>query len=120
MIRFTVQFSKQSLIDIEEAMGYYNEQQWGLGNKFHTDFEKTYKAIVINPFFASVKYDNIRCAALNKFPFSVHYVVDDSALSVLIVSVFNTWNEMTNSPFFKMKRSIKSKNWRSFSTTITF
>jgi len=93
MKKFTIQFSRQSLIDIEEAIGFYNEQQWGLGNKFHTDFEKTYKSIDINPYFASVKYDNVRCASLNKFPFSVHYIVEDNTLSVLIVSVFNTWKE---------------------------
>jgi hypothetical protein len=93
MKRFTVLFSKQSIIDIEEAIVFYNEQQRGLGNTFHTDFEKTYKSIIINPYFASVKYDNVRCATLNKFPFSVHYIVDDTTLSVLIVSVFNTWKE---------------------------
>ncbi len=76
MIKAPVFFSRRAINDIEEAVEYYNELSHGLGNKFLTDFNVTYKAIELNPFFASVKYDDIRCAAFRRFPFSVHYTVN--------------------------------------------
>jgi uncharacterized protein (DUF1697 family) len=93
MKKHTIKFAPQSLEDIAEAVEYYNEQRFGLGNKFLLDFDKVYKAIQQNPFFASVKYDNIHCAAFKKFPFSVHYEIDESNKTILIVAVFNTWRE---------------------------
>ena len=93
MKQYTIKFVPQSLEDIEEAVDYYNEQLWGLGNKFLLDLDKVYKAIRLNPFFASVKYDNVHCAAFKKFPFSIHYQVDEKNEMVLIVAVFNTWKE---------------------------
>jgi ParE toxin of type II toxin-antitoxin system, parDE len=91
MKKYAIKFTTQSLDDIEEAVNYYNEQLWGLGNKFLLDLDKVYKAIQLNPFFASVKYDNVRCAAFKKFPFSVHYEIDEKKEVVIIVAVFNTW-----------------------------
>jgi hypothetical protein len=93
MKKYTIKFTTQSLNDIEEAVNYYNEQLWGLGNKFLLDFDRVYKAIELNPSFASVKYDNIHCAAFKKFPFSIHYEIDESNKTILIVAVFNTWKK---------------------------
>ncbi len=93
MKNLAVQFAPQALTDIEDAVGYYNLQVYGLGNKFLTDFESTYKAIIRNPFFASVKYDNVRCAALKKFPFSVHYTINKKEKTLIILAIFNTWKK---------------------------
>jgi hypothetical protein len=74
MTKYIIEFSSGSITDIEEAVNYYNSQSRGLGNRFLSDFESVYKAIALNPFFASVKYDNIHCAAFIRFPLSIHYV----------------------------------------------
>jgi plasmid stabilization system protein ParE len=79
--------------DIEEAVNYYNENAYGLGNKFLSDVEVLILKISRNPLAFSVKYDDIHCAALNKFPFSIHYTVNKKETQVIIVSVFNTWKE---------------------------
>jgi hypothetical protein len=93
MKSYTILFSPQSLTDIEEAVNYYNEQLWGLGNKFIADVIKTYSAIERNPYFASVKYATVRCAALSRFPFSIHYEIFEKENKVHILAVFNTWKE---------------------------
>lgn len=93
MKEYKIFFAQQSLTDIEEAVNYYNEQVWGLGNKFLTDFNKAYKSIESNPYFSSVKYNNIRCAALRRFPFAIHYEIIESENRIIILAVFNTWKE---------------------------
>lgn len=93
MSKYIAEFAPEALNDIEEAVNFYNTQQQGLGNKFLSEFEKVYKAIQLNPKFASVKYDKIRCAAFRKFPFTVHYKIEEKESKVLIVAVFSTWKE---------------------------
>ncbi len=93
MKKYKLIFSPRVQNDTEDDVNYYNSQLSGLGNRFLTDLETTYKAIILNPFFASVKYDNIRCAALKKFPFSVHFVLNEKEKTAIIISVFNTWKE---------------------------
>lgn len=93
MKKYEIVFSPKALNDMEEAVEYYNRVSLGLGNRFLTDFNVIYKAIDLNPFFASVKYDDVRCAGLKKIPFSVHYTVNKSNNLVTIAAVFNTWKE---------------------------
>lgn len=93
MKRFEILFSPRALEDIDEAVDYYNQVSWGLGNRFLTDYSQTYKSISLNPFFASVKYNDVRCAAFKRFPFSIHYLINKKAKTVTIVAVFNTWKE---------------------------
>ena len=93
MKKYKIVFSPKALNDIEEAVNYYNELSPGLGNRFLTDFNLIYKAIDLNPLFASVKYDDVRVAGLKKFPFSIHYNVNKINQVVTIVAVFNTWKE---------------------------
>ena len=93
MKNYLLAYSQGSIKDIEEAVDYYNKQQSGLGNKFIADIEKTLASIKRNPFHASVKYDNIRCAGLKKFPFAIHYSIEEDIKRTIIVAVFNTWKE---------------------------
>ena len=93
MKKYKIVFSPKALNDIEEAVDYYNELSPGLGNRFLTDFNLIYKAIHLNPLFASVKYDDVRCAGLKKFPFSVHYTASKINRMVTIIAVFNTWKK---------------------------
>lgn len=93
MKKYQLIFSPWVQNDTEDTVNYYNGQLWGLGNKFLTDLESTYKAIILNPFFASVKYDEIRCAALKKFPFSEDFMVNKKEKTATILSVFNTWKQ---------------------------
>lgn len=93
MKKYSLVYSPASLQDIGEAVNYYNQQKSGLGNKFISDVHKTLAAIKRNPFFASVKYDDVRCAGLQKFPFSIHYTINEMNLTATIVAIFNTWKE---------------------------
>jgi len=43
--------------------------QPGLGKRFASQLLLTLNAIKRNPFFASVRYDDIRCAQVKKFPY---------------------------------------------------
>ncbi len=71
-----------------EARLWYNLQQKGLGKRFIDDVKKTVSSIKLNPHFASAKFNNIRAAACNAFPFSIHYEIDEHESIVRIISYF--------------------------------
>ncbi len=67
MKSFIVIFSPVAIDDVEQTIDYYEEQQFGLGKRFAAQLQLILNAIKRNRFFASIRYDNIRCAAIKKF-----------------------------------------------------
>lgn len=60
MKHFKSLFQKNALQDLEEARRWYDLQQKGLGKMLVSDLKATSASIKQNPYFASVKFDNIR------------------------------------------------------------
>ena len=74
---------------MREARIWYNLQQKGLGKTFIEDVRKTVASIKTNPYFASIKFETIRTAACQAFPYAVHYDIDEVEQLVRIVSIFH-------------------------------
>ena len=43
-----------------------------------------------NPWFASVRFDNVRTPFLQSFPYSVHYEIDEAAQIVRVAAIFHS------------------------------
>src|SRR5438093_2119334 len=89
MKKLKIVLSPQALNDIKEANAWYNQQQKGLGKRLKVDVRKVIASISLNPYSASVKYDNIRTAACKTSPYSVHYEIDEKNGLVRIISIFH-------------------------------
>ncbi len=74
---------------MREAHLWYNLQQKGLGNRLTDEVKKVVASIKLNPHFASVKFENMRTAACETFPYAVHYEIDEVEKIVRIVSIFH-------------------------------
>jgi len=79
--------------DIREAAKWYNKQQNGLGKKFTAEVRKKVNFIRQNPKASVVRYDDVRTAVLNIFPFMIHYIIDEANKTIVIISVFHTSRE---------------------------
>jgi len=86
----TVGFSPRALDDVKQAVDYYESQQPGLGNRFSAQLQISLQAIKRNPFFAAVRYDQVRCTQIKKFPYLVHYYIDTSQSFAYIIAVYPT------------------------------
>src|SRR5580658_7060304 len=93
MTRYKVIFSPHALDDIENACEYYNEQQRNLGKRFVKQVESTLQSIRTNPFYTSIRYYTIRCAVVSKFPFLIHYTIDEKDNIITITAVYSTYQE---------------------------
>ncbi len=82
-------FSIKALHDLQEARTWYNLQQKGLGKRLIADVKNVIASIKQNPYFASVKFDNIRTAACKTFPYAIHYEIDEADNIISITSIFH-------------------------------
>ena len=76
--------------DILEAAKWYQTKQPGLGKRFTLEVRNKVSFIERNPMACSKKYDNVRTAVLNTFPFLVHYTIDEAKNVIIISAVLHT------------------------------
>lgn len=86
---YSILLDPRAVQEIREAMDYYNEQQAGLGQRFETELNKHLQKLQKNPFYR-IRYDNVRCMPVKKFPYLVHFSVDETNNQISIHAVFHT------------------------------
>jgi hypothetical protein len=68
----------------------YESKQKGLGKKFTFQVRQKIDFIKKNPDAFAIRYDDIRTAVLDVFPFMIHYTIDKSFKTFIISSVLHT------------------------------
>lgn len=100
-MKFRVEYNPDFFNDIVQAVDWYNEKQAGLGDRFFKNVKIQTARLSINALHFAVKYDDIRCMSIEKFPYLVHYRVNEQTRTVKVEALFHTsrtpkiWNERT-------------------------
>jgi plasmid stabilization system protein ParE len=76
--------------DIREAAKWYNKQKKGLGKRFTAEVREKVHFIRQNPKASNIRYDDVRTAVLNLFPFMVHFTIDEKNKTIIISAVLHT------------------------------
>ena len=74
--------------EFDEAVDWYEDQKECLGAEFVAQVDEVFGLIAVLPKVHPIVYRDVRRAVVKKFPYVVHYLVEDQRL--LIVSVFHT------------------------------
>lgn len=88
-MKFTLIFHPEIYNDIHEAIDWYNAQQNGLGDRFLLIVKKQLKSLEKSALQYAIRYDGIRCMPIKKFPFLVHYRVNENIVKV--EAILNTY-----------------------------
>ena len=86
---YNIVIDPRAIRDIQQAINYYDEQQAGLGKKFEEALNKHLLTLETKPFFR-IRYDNVHCLPLKKFPYMVHFTINQDQKMVTIHAVFHT------------------------------
>jgi len=89
---FVILLSPEAEEDIEYGFEYYNKISEGLGFEFTDTIDRYLKKISELPTASSIRYDNVRVKPVDTFPYTIHFIIADSA-NVYILRIFNTWQE---------------------------
>ncbi len=88
--KYKIQIDVEALQDIEEIIDWYNYKQDGLGIRFWIQLNSQISNLGLTPFNFSIRYNNVRCMLIKKFPFLVHYTINESEKIVEIFAIFHT------------------------------
>jgi hypothetical protein len=93
MRKYKIVFSIHAIDDVEKACEYYNQEQRNLGKRFVKQVATTINSIRLNPYYSGVRYDDVRCAIIKKFPFLIHYTIEEKNKQITIAAVYSTHQE---------------------------
>ena len=89
----TILITPTATNDIADAVEHYNAIATDLGYCF-TDLVADYFGRIAElPTASAVRYRNVRCKPMKRFPFLIMFTIDEDAHAVNILRVFNTYQE---------------------------
>jgi hypothetical protein len=90
MRKFTIKIDVEALEDIQKTIEWYDSIKIGLGSKFQNQVVSQISKLTKNPYLFSIRYENNRCFLIKKFPFLVHYSIDEVNCIIEIFALFHT------------------------------
>lgn len=79
-------FIEPALIELDDAVRYYNEELGGLGNKFYDEVLITIGLIKLFPASWNQCSPNTRKAILKVFPFNIIYTIDKNIIVIIAIA----------------------------------
>lgn len=79
----------QAKADIQKTVLRYNERQVGLGKMFLENVRMDVALIQLNPSAFQRRYKEVRTKVMRRFPFLIHYFINDKQHKLIIVAVFH-------------------------------
>jgi hypothetical protein len=101
MKKFNLLIEPEALSDIQEITGWYNGKQAGLGKRFQSTAIRHINSLSKEPQIYAIRYKEIRCMLIKKFPYMVHFYINQETTTVEVLAVISTdrnpkiWEEKT-------------------------
>ncbi|MBN9386375.1 MAG: type II toxin-antitoxin system RelE/ParE family toxin [Chitinophagaceae bacterium] len=90
---YTILVTPTATDDIAAAIEYYNALAADLGYRFADLVADYFDRIAELPTASAVRYRNVRCKPMKRFPYLITFTIDEATHSVNILRVFNTYQE---------------------------
>ena len=79
-------FLRSAELEIDEAIGYFDDQREGLGDRFEQDLQNTVRFITTRPLSGKTIGQRVRKFGLRTFRYNVIYVVDVDEIVIVAVA----------------------------------
>jgi plasmid stabilization system protein ParE len=102
MKNYSLKIAPEVLADIQDITDWYNQQKVGLGAKFQKTAISHIGKLGKNPHGYAIRYHNIRCILVRKFPYLIHFYINEATKIVEVLAVISTdrnpkvWEKKTN------------------------
>lgn len=93
---YKLQIDENAFLDIDDAMEYYQSISESLMNKFYDVLHDAFEEIILNPNF-QIRYGIYRCLPLLKFPYMIHFKINETEKIVLVLALINTYRNPSTS-----------------------
>jgi toxin ParE1/3/4 len=92
-MQYSICVTPTAVEDITVAVEYYNSLAHDLGYRFADVIDEYFERIALFPTSSEIRYKNIRCKPVKRFPFLITFTIDEINQTVNILRVFNTYQE---------------------------
>jgi hypothetical protein len=90
---YTILVTPTATEDIAVAIEYYNALSVDLGYRFADLVADYFERIAELPTASAIRYKNVRCKPMKRFPYLITFTIDEATHSINILRVFNTYQE---------------------------
>lgn len=87
---YKMELLPEARLDIKESIEWHDDQKAGLGKRFYKSVKSRFQYIRKNPLHYQITYRGIRNALLHKFPYQIHYRVDEANRVIIVFGVTHT------------------------------
>lgn len=98
---YKIKIDQEALNDLRKIVIWYNSQLQNLGMRFHKQVKTQINSLKTQPYIYTIRYKDIRCMLVKKFPFMIHYSVNEELHLLEIYAILHTsrnpeiWNAKT-------------------------
>ncbi|MBI2258941.1 MAG: type II toxin-antitoxin system RelE/ParE family toxin [Flavobacteriia bacterium] len=97
MKKFKILILNQASEEFEEAFEYYKEINPKIAKKFFNQTNIALNDLKKNPFY-QIRYDDFRMKIVKKFPYIIHYIVDENSKNVTVYGIRNSYQNPDSYP----------------------
>ena len=94
MPNYALRFDAKFEIDLENAITYYEIRSKKVSMQFKQGVRKKLLSLKKSPLTGSVRYDDVRLARIERFPYAIHFTVDYSLRLVYIRALFSDFQDV--------------------------
>jgi hypothetical protein len=87
---FKIKYHPEVFSDIQNAVDWYNAQQFGLGDRFYTILKEHLNFLKNSASHFAIRYDDVHCMPIRKFPYMIHYRIDQTHKLIKVEAILNT------------------------------
>jgi plasmid stabilization system protein ParE len=87
---YTLQYFDEVETDVQQAKTWLKEQKEGLEIDFAAAIEKAIEYILEAPKTYAVRYNKIRMAHPKRFPYNIHFYIDEPNTTVVITAIVHS------------------------------
>lgn len=87
---YKISIDPEALQDIQDATDWYNERLAGLGGHFQKQVKTQISTLKKNAGAYSLRYEDVQCMLIRRFPFLVHYTISEKQKTVEVFAVLHT------------------------------
>ncbi len=77
MKKYRIKIDPEALTDIREIIEWYDNQKADLGKRFQNTVIRQIDYLAENPRLFAIRYKEIRCMLIPKFPYMVHFYINE-------------------------------------------
>lgn len=98
---YKIKLLREARLDIKEIIEWYDEEKPGLGKRFYESLKSKLNYIRKHPLHCQVSYRDVRNILVDKYPYQVHYRIEQLDQSIIVFAVTHT---SRNPRFWKKER----------------